>query len=70
MKYIVIEIQVNTDGTVGTLVTQFDNRNQAESTYHSILASAAISALPKHSAVILTDTGDIVASGCYVHRED
>lgn len=70
MKYIVIELQTNTDGTVGNLVYAYDDRLQAEQKYHLILASAAVSALPSHAAVILTSDGRMVASQCYRHGEE
>ena len=67
MKYIVIEIQTNTDGTVGNIVSSYDTRNEAESHYHSVLASAAVSALPEHSAVMITSEGKMCCSQCYKH---
>lgn len=67
VKYIVIEIQTNADGTVGNLVTAHDTRNAAESAYHSVLAAAAISALPYHAAVLLTSTGSLLDTRCYEH---
>lgn len=67
MKYVVIELQTNSDGTVGNLVTAHDTRNAAESAYHSVLAAAAISALPKHAAVLLTSEGTLLDSRCYEH---
>lgn len=68
--YIVLEVQTNQDGTVGNLVTAYENQNDAESKYHTILASAAISSLPKHTAYILTDDGYKIDSKCYRHGED
>lgn len=67
MKHIVIELQTNEDGTVGTLVTAHETRNAAESAYHSVLAAAAISALPQHAAVLLTSEGTLIDSRCYEH---
>ena len=67
MKYLVIEIQKNTDGTVGNFVWSYDNIDEAESKYHSVLSIAAVSALPVHSAVILNETGYSVRSQCYTH---
>lgn len=66
--YIVIELQKNSDGTLGNIVQTFENRNSAESAYHSILASAAISALPVHSATILTEEGQQLLHGSYAHK--
>lgn len=65
--YIVVETQTNTNGTVGTLINSFEEQNAAENKYHQILASAAISALPFHSAFMLTDEGLMVKSECYKH---
>lgn len=67
MKYVVIELQTNSDGTVGNLATVHDTRNAAESAYHSVLAAAAISALPRHAAVLLTSEGTLIDSRCYEH---
>lgn len=68
MKFIVIEIQTNSDGTVGTLVSSHDTRAAAESTFHTVLASAAISALPSHAAVLMDNQGSIIDSRCYEHE--
>lgn len=65
--YIVIELQTNADGTAGNLVYQYNNRDDAESKFHSILAAAAISALPVHAAVMLTNAGTMVKSEFYRH---
>ena len=70
MKYIVIELQTNQDGTVGNLVYSYDDRLQAERQYHLILASAAVSELPTHAATILTSDGRLVANQCYRHPEE
>lgn len=67
MQYIVIEIQTNADGTVGNLVYSYTDRNEAERQYHLILASAAVSELPAHSAVMLTNDGRCIMSQCYKH---
>ena len=69
MKYIVTEIQTNIDGTVGTLLNAYDSRNQAESQFHTVMAAAAISALPIHACTIVTNEGFTVNSGCYHHDE-
>lgn len=67
-KYVVVEIQTNHDGTIGNLVTAYDDRNSAESAFHSILASAAISSLPLHAAVLLTSAGSLLDTRCYDHQ--
>lgn len=69
MKYIVMELQTSSDGTVANLVWQFDDRLAAESKYHSILAAAAISQLPIHASMIFTNDGTMVMSAYYVHEQ-
>ena len=63
--YIVIEIQTAT--TTATIVTQHDTLQAAESKFHQILAAAAISSVPVHSAVLMTDKGAWLRSECYEH---
>lgn len=64
--YIVIEIQTST--TVATLVNAYEDRNQAESKYHQILTAAALSSVPKHSAVLMNDEGQTIKSETYIHE--
>lgn len=68
-KYIVIEMQTNDAGTVGTLVWSFDTRNQAESKFHSVLSAAAISELPLHAASLLQSDGRLLDCRSYEHVE-
>lgn len=68
MKYIVIEIQANWDGTVGNIVTSHDTRAEAESKYHYVLAAAAVSNIMKHTAVIMDEEGAVLGSMCYRHE--
>lgn len=65
--YIVIELQKNADGVVSNIVTSYEKLAEAESKYYSILASAAIGAVPVHSAVIVSEEGFLVRSQCYKH---
>lgn len=67
MKYVLVELQTNADGTVGNIVTAYDALPQAESAYHSVLAAAAISQLPCHAAVLLTADGETYAAKAYTH---
>ena len=68
--FIVFEIQTNDDNTVGTIVTTYTDQNQAESAYHTVLASAAVSALPVHSCALLTNEGFLMQSKCYKHTPE
>ena len=69
-KYLVIELQTNTDGTMGSQVTSFDARDRAENKYHTVLAAASISTKPKHSAVLMTNEGFVLESKCYHHETE
>ena len=66
--YIVIELQKNAEGVVSNIVTAFDTLAEAESKYHGILASAAISNIPVHSAIIISEEGFPVKHQCYKHN--
>ncbi len=68
-KYVVVEIQTNSDGTIGNLVTAYDSRFAAESAFHGILAAAAISDKPVHAAVLLTNEGVLRNAESYKHGE-
>ena len=68
MMYIVLETQTYTNGTVGTLIETFSDRNAAESKYHTVLAAAAISQLPKHCAFMLDDSARLLKSEVYIHE--
>lgn len=65
--FIVIEIQTNQDGTVGNVVTAYEDRLRAEAAYHSVLAAAALSELPCHAAVMVEGDGTFVDSQHYEH---
>ena len=66
-KYIVFEIQTYANGTIGTLVNSYDDRAQAESKMHLVLSAAAVSELPMHSCVLMTNEGFILESKAYKH---
>lgn len=70
IKYLVIEIQQNADGTVGNIITTKDTQNEAESVFYQILASAAISKLTIHSAVIIMSNGNVLKSIGYDRRSN
>ena len=68
--YVILELQTNADGTVGSLVSTYEDRNAAESKYHTVLAAAAISNLPKHTAFMLTNDGSVMRRECYEHEQE
>lgn len=67
--YIVIELQTNEAGQVANLVYAYDNYNDAESKFHTVLASAAISSIPCHACCILDQYGQIQRTEYFVHRQ-
>ena len=68
MLFIVIEVQ--SDGTTAsTIVNSYTDRNQAESKFHQILTAAALSNVPIHSAVLMTDRGKTLKTETYTHEE-
>jgi len=68
--FIVMEVQVFTDGAMSTPCYAYDNQNSAEAKYHSILSSAAVSKLPKHAAFLLTDDAAVIESRVYYHEPE
>ena len=65
MKWLVIEIQTMANGTVANLVTAHDTEKLAESKWHTVMAAAAVSGLPVHSAILVDNFGNVVLSGSY-----
>lgn len=68
--FVVIELQTYESGAVGNIISTYDTLNEAEAKYHTILAAAAVSSLPVHSAFIVTNTGNVVRSEYYRHGEE
>lgn len=66
--YIVIELQTVNETTVANIVNSYTERAVAEQKYHSILAAAAVSALPCHSATMLDEKGRMIKSEYYTHE--
>lgn len=66
--FIVMEIQ--SGDKTSTIVDSFENREQAENKYYSILAYASVSEVPIHSAVMLTAEGYYIKSEHYEHQSE
>ena len=72
-QFYIIEIQQYANGEYGHIVHfAFDAnptqaRLKAESKYHQVLAAAAVSELPQHSATLLTSDGRAIMNQCYKH---
>ena len=73
-QYYILEIQQYATKEYGHIVhyAYDDNptiaRNKAESKYHEVLAAAAISTLPSHSATLIMSDGQALMSQCYKHE--
>ena len=73
-QYYIIEIQQNQNGEYSHLVHwAYDAdptaaRLKAESTYHTVLAAAAISELLSHSATLIAADGRAIMQQCYRHE--
>ena len=73
-QFYIIEIQQYANGEYGHIVHfAFDEnatkaRLKAEAKYHEVLAAAAVSELPQHSATLLTADGRAVMNQCYRHE--
>lgn len=67
--YLVMEIQKSNKGQVSQIVTSHAERAEAENKYHTVLAYAAVSPVDVHSAVMLTDEGDMVKKETYYHGQ-
>lgn len=70
MKYIVIEIQKFSDGTIAVPpVNTADNFFNASSIFHGKCEVAAISEVPVHSVVLLTENGQMMGYESFNHEE-
>ena len=70
MTTIVLEVQVNSDDSVGTLITSYTDRTEAESKYHMVLSAAAVSDKPIHSAFMIDPKGKVIRSEFYEHKQE
>ena len=68
--YIIQEIQTNNGQS--TLLPAIDkqDKNEAESTWHSIMASAAISTVEVHTVIMYDEHGNMVRNGYYEHIKE
>ena len=66
--YVAVEQKVKADGSYEVSTFKKDTRDEAEKAFHSILASAATSEHPVHSACVLNPEGKMLKSECYKHE--
>ena len=68
MPYVTIESITKQDGSYVINTFKKDTREDAESSFHSILTSAAKSPHKIHAATILNAEGQKIKSECYKHE--
>lgn len=68
--YIIQEIQTVNNKTALLPAIQKADRNEAESTYHSILASAFISSVDVHTVIMYDEHGNQIMSQYIEHLEE
>lgn len=66
--YIVIELQYTAQGQLSNIATSYNTIAEAWNKYYTILAYAAISETPVHSAVILDRSGRSIAHNSFEHQ--
>ena len=70
MKYIVLEIQKSADGSIAVpSPTIHDTFFDAMARYHTVMAAAATSSVPVHTALVLTDVGQEIRLDSFNHTE-
>lgn len=64
---VVIEIQKSGD-TATPLVQLFEDDAQAKSRYHELLSIAAVSDVPEHSVILVSEEGNYMFHEKYTHE--
>ena len=65
--FAVLEIQKN-GASATPITTLFTNKDQAYSQYHQVLAAAAISQVPEHSAILISEEGSYMFHEKFIHE--
>ena len=66
MNYLVVEMQKN--DSIASVSYSFNDRNEAMAKYHALLSVAAVSTVPVHTVVILTEDGVAIAHESFNHE--
>ena len=69
MSYTIIEQQTNENGQTAVLHYDRNNILEAESVYHTTLASAAISQVSIHSVSLLNEQGRCLKYEFFIHGD-
>lgn len=70
MKYLVIEIQTSAQGVVSNLVSSYDSKAIAEQQYFLTLSAAAVSSVPVHAVMLISNTGSTLETRFYTHTPE
>ena len=65
--FAVIEIQKDGDTAV-PITTLFADKGAAHSKYHEVLAAAAVSSVPEHSAILISEENRYMLHEKFVHE--
>ena len=68
--YTIVEMQTNSEGHTSFLVTEQEERLNAESEWHMKMSYAAISSVPIHTVKLINENQTEIMSGTYDHRGD
>ena len=68
--YIIQEIQTNGSTTALTPAVTQEDRNAAESAFHSICSSAAVSTVNIHTVLMYDEHGNIIRREFYEHLNE
>ena len=69
MNYVVVEMQTYVDGTTVCLTDAFADKKLAEQKYHTALSYAAVSGLPMHTVMMITNEGSFLKEEHYAGPE-
>ena len=64
--YLVLELQKNGE-QIASIITKHNSIRDAESKFYTVLAAAAVSTVPLHSASLLTERGELIKNESYEH---
>lgn len=68
--YIIQEIQTNGNNTALLPAITKTDKNEMESTFHSILAAAAISSVEVHTVIVYDEHGNTIKRDYYEHLSE
>lgn len=64
--YLVVELQKK-DGQMAALNYSYQELSDAESKFFAIMSAAAISSIPKHGAILVSEDGHLLRGEVYRH---